>query len=61
MKSGDFPFKECELCKTLGDCPCPDVAQDLMGSPMPPPNCPKEIEVMKQTYKKRKKYERNTT
>jgi len=48
------PFKECETCKTLADCKHVNVAQDMMGTPMPPDNCPKPIEVIRQTLKLKK-------
>jgi hypothetical protein len=48
------PYPECENCKTLGDCPHPDVAQDLLGSPMPPDLCPRPLTIMANTLKKRK-------
>jgi hypothetical protein len=48
------PYPECEKCKTLADCPHPEVAQDLMGSPMPPEVCLKPIDVMRETLKTRK-------
>jgi hypothetical protein len=53
VKSSD-PYEECKDCKDLGDCPKPDVAEDLMGSPMIPDCCPKPIDVMKATLKKHK-------
>ena len=53
MKS-ENPYPECETCKDLGDCPHPEVAQDGMGTNMTPDCCPKPIEVMKATVKKRK-------
>ena len=49
------PYPECESCKDLGDCHHPDVAQDLLGSAMPPDNCPRPLKVMELTLKKRKK------
>lgn len=52
MKSR-FPYKECKDCRDLGDCPHPEVTGDLLGSPMPPDVCPKPIEVMVETLKKK--------
>ncbi len=52
----DDPYPECAACKTLGDCPHPDVAQDMMGSPQPPEVCLKPIDVMRDTLKKRKEF-----
>ena len=49
----EYPYKECETCKTLEDCPHPSVSDDLYGTPIPPPNCPKPKEVMEATKKKR--------
>ena len=54
MKKKENPYKECEFCKTLTDCPHPDVAQDLMSLPMIPDCCPKPIDVMKATLKQNK-------
>jgi hypothetical protein len=48
------PFPECIDCKDLGDCPSPEVAQDLMGSPLPNSACPKPLDIMKATVKKRR-------
>lgn len=53
MKSED-PYKECANCKTLGDCPHPDVEENCLGTPMCPDCCPRPIEIMKETLKKRK-------
>jgi len=53
MKTSN-PYKECDTCKDLGDCPQPEVARDGMGSPLPPDVCPRPIEVMNATLKKRK-------
>lgn len=52
--NSDDPYWECEWCKDLGDCPYPEVAQDGMGSPMCPECCPRPIEIMKATLKKKK-------
>ena len=49
-----YPFKECEICKVLDDCPCPDVTDDYLPTPMPPDECPKPIETMKRTREKHK-------
>jgi hypothetical protein len=48
------PYDECETCKELGDCPHPDVQEDMMGTPMPPDSCPKPIDIMNATVKKHK-------
>jgi len=50
----EYPFKECEICKVLDDCPCPDVTDDCLSMPMPPDECPKPIETMKRTREKHK-------
>jgi len=50
----DNPYPECEWCKDLGDCPCPDVDSDGLGSMMCPDDCPKAIDIMKATLKKKK-------
>jgi len=47
-------FPECAKCKTLADCPAPDVAHDLRGTPLPPEGCPRQAEIMKNTLKKKK-------
>lgn len=52
--STDWLFEECEECGTLADCPHPEVANDMMGSPLPPEGCPKPIEVMRDTLKIKK-------
>lgn len=57
MKNGD-PYPECKTCKDLSDCPKPDITDDLMGSPLPPNECPKANKIMAQTEKRRRKYER---
>lgn len=51
----DHPYPQCESCKTIADCPAPDVSMDGMGSPMPPEVCLRPIDVMKETLKSRKK------
>jgi hypothetical protein len=49
------PYPECDNCKTIKDCPHPDVTMDGLGSPMPPDFiCPKPMEVMKETIKIKK-------
>jgi hypothetical protein len=53
-KNDEFPYKECEHCRDLGDCPHPEIAQDMMGSVLPPESCLKPMEIMKETLKKRK-------
>jgi hypothetical protein len=49
-------YPECEKCKDLGDCKHPDVADDLMGSVLPPNDCPRPMDIMKETTKKRKAF-----
>lgn len=48
------PYEECDLCNDLGDCKHPDVEHNLMGSMMPPHDCPKPIDVMRATLKYKK-------
>lgn len=50
----DNLYPECEWCQNLGNCPHPDVAQDMMGTPLCPDNCPKPNQIMKATLKKKK-------
>jgi hypothetical protein len=50
----NHPYKECFGCKTLEDCPHPDVVNDGLGSPFIPDCCPRPMEVMKATLKKHK-------
>lgn len=54
MRENSHPFKECKACKTLGDCHNPDVAEDMMGSPLPPDVCLKPIEIMANTLRAKK-------
>lgn len=54
IKGYTEPYPECETCKTLADCPRPDVEDNGMGSPMPPEVCPQPIQVMKATLKNKK-------
>jgi len=54
MKSDDFPYPECSDCDDLSQCKHPDVAQDMLGSPLPPEICPRPLEIMELTLKKRK-------
>ena len=54
MKSDDFPYPECSDCDDLSQCKHPDVAQDMLGSPICPPECPKPISILRATYNKRK-------
>ena len=54
MKTSENPYPQCATCKTLTDCPHPETAVDLLGSPLPPDVCPKPMEVMARTLKKKK-------
>ena len=47
-------YPQCAKCKTLEDCPHPDVDTDGFGSPMPPDGCAQPIYIMKETLRKRK-------
>jgi len=51
----DYPYPECESCKTIADCKHPDVTMDGLSSPMPPEVCLRPIDVMAETLKSRKK------
>ena len=55
MQDTEYPYVECRKCKTLEDCPKPEVALDGLGSPLPPDICPRPIEVMESTLKKHKR------
>ena len=59
-KNQDFPFDDCKKCKTLEDCPCPDISDDMMGIPLPPSECLNPIKVMAATLKKRNVVKRLT-
>jgi len=50
----DYPYPECYKCRVLDDCPFPEVANDMLGSPLPPANCPHPMEVMRRTVRKHK-------
>ncbi len=54
MSKAKDPYDECATCKTLADCPYPDVQDDMFGSPMPPDVCPKPIEIMAHTLRREK-------
>lgn len=59
MKKNELdPYPECEHCQDLLDCKHVDVLRDGLGSPMPPDNCKRAVEIMKLTYKKHKRYDR---
>lgn len=49
-----YPYPECEKCRSLEDCKHPDVDRDGMGSALPPDCCPKPIDIMRATEKKRR-------
>jgi hypothetical protein len=49
------PYPECEKCKTLGDCPYRVVLDDGMGSVMPPSDCNRFTDVLRETVKERKR------
>jgi len=51
---GEYPFDECKSCQDLGDCPSPEISLDGYGSPLPPANCPQEIEIMRKTERRLK-------
>jgi hypothetical protein len=53
-KKSSNPYKECELCEDLGDCPYPEIENNMLGTPMCPDVCPKPITVMANTLKRRK-------
>jgi hypothetical protein len=55
MNQQPNPYHACESCQDLGDCPYPEVADDMMGSDLCPDVCPRPIEIMAATLKKRKK------
>jgi hypothetical protein len=48
------PYPQCATCKVLDDCPYPEVDNNFLGTPLPPDECPRPIEVMKRTHKKHK-------
>jgi len=52
----EYPYKQCEVCRTIADCPHPSIADDMMGTPIPPPECPKPMDVIKATANLRKKW-----
>ena len=54
------PYWQCDGCKDLSDCPEPDISIDLLGQPLPPDCCPRPIDIMKETEKRRKQYDRDT-
>lgn len=54
MRENSLPYKNCKTCKTLGDCHNLVIAEDMMGSPLPPDVCLKPIEIMTNTLKARK-------
>jgi len=56
----DFPFNECKLCRTLDDCPNPDLPTDELGMSLPPDECPKPMNIMRRTLRKRNPYEIGT-
>jgi len=49
MKRGKDIFPECANCKTMKDCPRPDIDTDGLSSPLPPEGCPQPIQVMENT------------
>lgn len=53
MKKDDI-YPECEKCRVLDDCPAPEIADNMLGSPLPPNGCPRPMEVMRRTVKKHK-------
>ena len=55
----ELPYRECNSCQDLGDCPYVEIMVDGLGSPRPPADCPKYNEIMKRVEKKkRKKHDR---
>lgn len=49
-----YPFDECEYCKTIIDCPHPDVDLSGFGVPMPPDCCPRPMDIMIKSERDRK-------
>lgn len=55
MKSDpEYPYPECKKCKTLGDCPYREVLEDGLGSVMPPSDCPKWMDMLRENTKMKK-------
>jgi hypothetical protein len=52
MKQNENPYDECKDCESLVDCKHVEIAQDLLGTPFAPDNCPKLNKIMKETEKK---------
>ena len=56
--TNEHPYKECYNCKTINDCPHPDIVTDIsvliLESKLPPDNCPRAIDVMNETYKQKR-------
>lgn len=50
----DFPYKECNLCRTLDDCKHRDKPDNELGIELPPDECIKAMSVMRRTMRKRK-------
>jgi hypothetical protein len=45
MDYSDYPYRECIKCENIGNCPHPDIAQDGMGTPVAPEDCPKKEKI----------------
>jgi hypothetical protein len=54
MIKEEYPYNECSKCKTIADCPHPDVELDGMGSPIPPDVCPHFMDIMKSISKEQR-------
>ena len=54
------PYPQCKDCKTISDCPHPDVAIDGMGSPLAPDICNKPWEINHNTFDKTHYHARNS-
>lgn len=41
----EYPFVECFQCNWIGNCPNPDVSDNVLPHPIPPENCPKRDKI----------------
>lgn len=50
----ELPYEECNSCTILDDCKHVEVSSDMLGTPLPPDNCPRPIDILRETFKKHK-------
>jgi hypothetical protein len=54
----EYPYPECATCKSLLDCKHVEVQRDGLGTPLPPQLCPRPMDILKESFKRKKRNDR---